>query len=109
MAMKFDRAERKALDGHTAKLKALYEEILAKVQEYNEEAENFTTTRDEAADRIQGEWDEKSERWQEGDKGEAVSAWLEEVREVEITPIELDEQESELEALEGMNYGPMQD
>lgn len=110
MAMKFSRTERKALDVHTAKLKKLREEIAAKIAEYNEEVDNFTNTRDEAADRVQGEYDDKSERWQEGERGQAVSGWLDEVREVEITRLdeagEVDAAEGELDMLEAMNYGP---
>jgi len=112
MAMKFNMAERKSLDEHTAKLKALREEILAKVQEFNEEADNFRATRDDAADRVQGEYDGKSERWQEGERAQAVSAWLDEVREVEISlldeiPALLEAAEGELDSLEAMNYGPV--
>lgn len=111
--MKFTKAERKNLDAHTAKLKKLREEILAKIEEYNEEVDNFTNARDEAADRVQNEYDYKSERWQEGERGQAVAAWLEEVREVEITRLdeagEVEAAEGELDTLEAMNYGPVEE
>lgn len=113
MALKFNRTERKELDAHTAKLKKLREEIFAKIQEYNDEVDNFTNTRDEAADRVQGEYDDKSERWQEGERGQAVAEWLEEVRQVEVTRLdeagEVEAAEGELDALEAMNYGPVEE
>lgn len=111
--LKFTKAERKNLDEHTAKLKKMREEIFAKIQEYNEEVDNFTNTRDEAADRVQNEYDDKSERWQEGERGQAVAAWLEEVRAVEITRLdeagEVEAAEGELDTLEAMNYGPVEE
>ena len=34
------------------------------------------------ADELEAEWDDKSERWQEGERGQAVREWIEEIRSI---------------------------
>lgn len=43
--------------------------------------ENASANIDAAIDDLRGEFEERSEKWQEGDRGEAVGEWLDELEE----------------------------
>lgn len=63
------------------------------VVEYNELLGNARTIIEDARDAAQGEYDDKSERWQEGERGEAVQEWLNELEGLELDDMELYEVE----------------
>ncbi len=47
--------------------------------------------RDEIADEAENAISEKSEKWQEGEKGQAASAWVDEWSGLDLSEIDLDE------------------
>jgi hypothetical protein len=53
-------------------------EIEAAGDRYNEVLEQARAFAQEVAEDRRADWDLKSERWQEGDKGQAADAWISE-------------------------------
>lgn len=72
---------------------ALIEELQKEVTAYNEAAKDFTTWKEDREEEIKEYFNSKSEKWQEGDKGQAVERWAEswndfpEIEEIEIEDI----------------------
>lgn len=108
MAFKLDKAEIKrrdelieqlgkaqaaledAISSFNEKLSDLRDGLIEKVNDYNEAlADAQSWIEDVKADR-EGEYEDKSERWQEGEKGQAARAWLDEYEAFELTEVELD-------------------
>lgn len=61
------------------------------------EAEDF---RDEVASRLRDEYDEKSEKWREGDTGDEVNSFIEEWESADFSNCDLDLLDPEPEGLE---------
>jgi hypothetical protein len=82
---KFTKAQIKELNELTEKLRENVggiEETLAALQEkigaYNDAVVEFNTFRQGIEDDMQNYFDEKSEKWQDGDAGQNYQAWIEE-------------------------------
>jgi DNA repair exonuclease SbcCD ATPase subunit len=85
------------------------EKVKAAIADYNGALADAKTFVEETAERLRGEYDEKSERWQEGDKGSAASEFIEQWENVDMEDIDESEtiQPDEIsadhcEALEGL-------
>jgi uncharacterized protein YPO0396 len=114
MAFRLSKADMKRCDELVARLRECAERLVAAIEAanaqieqavarvngdiaaYNEalaEAKNFG---EQFVHRMRKEYNEKSDRWQEGDIGQAVSGWidewegldLEEIDEVSVDPVE---------------------
>jgi hypothetical protein len=108
MAFRLSKDELKTRDEHASKLGRLATEIETAMEAYNSateapraEVEKAIEVYNEAASeardfvegvaaRIQEEMDERSDRWREGDKGEAAAAWLSEWEALSINDIEIE-------------------
>ena len=76
-------------DAHQAKLTEAAGKISDAISEYNallDDAREFCA---DIAQTAQDEWDDKSEKWQESDRGTDCAGWIEGWRDVELE--ELDE------------------
>lgn len=115
MAFKLTKDEQKDKDTHTADLrgdwgkvedaKSLAESVIQRalddlkqaVETFKATAERAEAFRDEVATRLREEFDDKSETWQEGEKGQEASAFVEswesascEVDDMEVPELDLD-------------------
>ena len=77
--MKIDKATRASLDADVAKLKEKGEAVTAALTAYNEARDTMHGTLDTLCTDLRDEYEGKSERWQEGEKGQAADAWIEEI------------------------------
>jgi hypothetical protein len=67
-------------------LRAPIETLLAEYNEKLEEARGFA---EDIATTAEGAFDDKSEKWQEGDKGQAVAEWKDAWTSIELEPMEI--------------------
>lgn len=98
------RAElEEAIDELNGKLEDEVSSINETVGELNELLSEANGVVEDIAAEMQGEFDDKSEKWQEGERGEATAEWineldafnLEEVEEYKIDPLEMPEDQAE--------------
>jgi uncharacterized coiled-coil DUF342 family protein len=125
MAFKLTAAEKTEKNDHFTKLSAKSDELLAArdvlnskvqeaVEEYNNHVQNYNELvnqangfRSDVAARLQGEYDDKSEKWQEGDEAgsaqEFIDAWegfeIEVLGETSVPELEA-EQPNDLDSFE---------
>lgn len=101
-----------AVDVFNAEVKAAYQKLAQFVEPYNVAIEHAKDFVDRVADEQQAYFDEKSETWQEGEKGEEYQAWIEEwgsmfLEECLISiPEDFDHPEDLSEELEGLSNSP---
>lgn len=89
-----------AIERYNELLESAQGGVQAALQRFNDlltQAQEFCT---EVAGEAQSEWDERSEKWQEGDNGQAAASWIEswesaagELDEIEVDfpdPVEVD-------------------
>lgn len=76
-------AKKDYLDAKFGEIENLHNELVEAITSYNEELDNTKTELEAIVtewrnwkDGLQGAYDEKSERWQQGEKGSAVCEWL---------------------------------
>lgn len=87
MQSRADDLNAKASDVETmvADFNAAMEEKWAKVEEaindYHASRDEFNSYLSSVAEDMQGEWESRSEGWQQGDKGQAVSAFIDTINE----------------------------
>ena len=78
--------EKAALDAVSAdafgKIEVEVERLLGAHQTYADLVVTIGGEVEGWADELEGEWDDKSERWQEGERGQAVREWIEEIRSI---------------------------
>ena len=126
MSFKLTSAESKTREDLTTRLttatnnlkadSAVPENLPARITEYNEVAVAVEEFRAEIADRLRSEYDDKSEKWQEGDAGQDADALICEWEEFSIDEIDedddltldgaFDEVESVLDAFTSLNDQP---
>ena len=63
----------------------------AAIQRYNEALENARTWATNLGEEMQGEFDDKSEKWQEGDRGQEVQEWIDQYKDLQLDDVKLDE------------------
>jgi len=66
------------------------EALTTAIQTYNEQLEEARSFVGTIAEDMRGEFDEKSEKWQEGDKGQEVQAWVEAWEGVDLEDVEVE-------------------
>lgn len=69
-------AKASALGEAWASFEAAHEHLALAVDQYNGAVGDAETFRDDIAQEMQDYWDERSERWQEGEAGLAYEAWI---------------------------------
>jgi hypothetical protein len=67
-------------NAQSAVIEDAYAEINAALAPYNEIVEEARGFVEDIASEREGEWDDKSERWQESDRGQAARDWFEQWR-----------------------------
>jgi hypothetical protein len=77
--MKISSNTRRTIGENAEALKLAKGVLETAVSEYNSAQEELRDTMQGALDELRGEFDEKSEKWQGSDKGEAASSWLEDI------------------------------
>jgi hypothetical protein len=91
MAFKFNKTEQARMGAIIDKLRDIYDDDITEalsalngaIDRYNEvlaEARGFV---EDIYNERQGEFDDKSERWQEGDTGQIAQGWLSELEQIE--------------------------
>lgn len=75
------------------------------VTAYNEKLSAAQEFIEEVASRIESDKDDMSDKWQEGDKGEAVQGWIDSLREGDFDDLEFDTPEH-ADSLENMPEDP---
>jgi hypothetical protein len=65
-----------------------YGALVDAIDEYNGVVQDVVTYRDEIAQEMEDYYEERSERWQEGDAGQAYTNWMEAWTEVELDELE---------------------
>lgn len=106
MAFKLTKEEQKARDAHLVELQEKWQDIEQAVEKgreaineafahvcsaisaYNEARNAADTWREEVASRLRGEYDDKSETWQESDRGQEVSAFVDEWENIENSEVD---------------------
>jgi gas vesicle protein len=74
---------------------SLIEDVNIKIRDYNEAVTEAKSFMEDELGEMQQTFDEKSEKWQEGDRGEEVQAYLNELE--RFDPEEMEEWDLELE------------
>jgi hypothetical protein len=108
VAFKLSKAEIQRRDGYVEDLEKAWSEIEQAVNTYNEGVANLRAPVEQAvahynevmgeakgfaedvASQADGEWDERSEKWQEGEKGEAAAEYRDAWQTIEFEEIELE-------------------
>lgn len=109
MAFKITAKDRKQLDELTSTVAdrrsdledqlAEYNNVVAdaiaqlneKIREYNESVEAVRANLEDIKNDLRDQFDNKTDRWQEGDKGQAVSTWLDTIEDVHSGITDADE------------------
>lgn len=78
----------RAVAAYNEGLQALREGLLAEIATYNEKLEEVREFVEDVASSREEEYGEKSERWQEGDKGTAAATFYEAWQEVDLEAFE---------------------
>jgi chromosome segregation ATPase len=79
-----------AINAYNESEPKLREPIDKAVADYNEAVEEAKGFAEEIANRVEGEYDEKSEKWQEGEKGQAAAELRDAWQTIDMEPIELE-------------------
>jgi hypothetical protein len=79
-----------AVSVYNAALEELKAPVLAAVEKYNEAVEEARGFAEDIASQADGEIDDKSEKWQEGERGQAASAWKDEWENASFDPYEIE-------------------
>lgn len=73
-----------------AELERLQEPVKESLEKLNELLEEAREFKEDVYSRLDGEYDGKSEKWQEGDRGQGVRQWIEQWSEASFDAIELE-------------------
>jgi len=68
----------------------LKEPVTAAIEKYNAELENARAWTEDIANQAESEFDEKSDKWQEGERGEAARSWIDEWQSAELEEFQLE-------------------
>ena len=73
MAFKLTKKEHDTLSEFARTVRAKADTVREALDDYNRTLDDVENFRQEIHDRLQGEYDDKSEKWQEGEKAQAAS------------------------------------
>lgn len=79
-----------AVEAYNKALEAPREALLSAVAGYNEKIEDLKAMYLDLAQQGRDYFDDRSEKWQEGDAGQAYNEWLEQLENPEIESVEID-------------------
>jgi uncharacterized coiled-coil DUF342 family protein len=79
--MKISKTTRNTINENAEALKTAKDAVTSAIEDYNAKREDLRETLQTLRDELQGDYDEKSERWQAGEKGVATAAWIEDIGE----------------------------
>ena len=79
----YEEVERSVSDANES-MHAILEKVNVDIQEYNAVAEEAKAFVQGLADTFRSDFDDKSERWQESDRGQEIVGWIETFEEAEI-------------------------
>jgi hypothetical protein len=79
-----------AINGYNEQVAELREPVEQAVSTYNEELAEAAAFAAQIAESRQGEYDDKSDKWQEGDKASAAADWISEWENFEADEIEIE-------------------
>jgi hypothetical protein len=120
VAFKISKTEEKQFADLTAKFEAQIETVRTAVEAYNEtmseargKVDDELAVLNELRDNVrgffedihserQGEFEDKSEKWQEGDRGEATRSWLDRLEEIASNV----EEEIEMDTVDDLTFDP---
>jgi len=99
MAMKISKAQRSAISEAADALRGCKDTLTAQIEDYNAKRTELQAAIDDVKDALRTEWDEKSEGWQEGERGQAANAWIEDIEdkasqlddELEVEMLDIDD------------------
>jgi hypothetical protein len=78
------------INAYNEKLGELKAEVETALNAYNEKLADLKSWAEDIASEADSEWNDKSERWQEGDKGEAARTWIDEWQGFSAEDIEIE-------------------
>jgi len=90
MSFELSANELKTRDQLLADLQRVTTALEDATNDYNTVVDDIDTYVSSVRDRLQEEFDEKSEKWQEGDKGSAASTLIEEWSSMDVGHVEVD-------------------
>lgn len=108
MAFKLDKRDRKRRDEIVERLLASREKLEVAISDYNDAIEKAQTDLEEHIDdynlilddaiglvddvvsQAESDMEERSEKWQESDRGQAVQTWIDAIREIDLEAIKID-------------------
>jgi hypothetical protein len=103
-------ALRAKIEGYNDEMAERWRAVASAVEEYNGALTDARAFVEEVREGRQAEFDEKSERWQEGERGEAAATWLGEWEQPDLDDVEVAEpepvEEPELEHAEVLENLP---
>jgi arginyl-tRNA synthetase len=80
-----------AIQAYNDALSEAYGNLKIALDEYESERERIASDVEEIASDLRGKWDNKSEKWQESDKGQSAATFVEEWENVSLDEFEVDE------------------
>lgn len=84
MAMRITREERNERNDRLEDVKEAHAAMVAAIAAYNDAVGEVLAWRDGVADRLDNEWYDASERWQNGENGERARDWIDLFQGLEI-------------------------
>ena len=72
----------------TAEIEQQVSEVNELIAKYNDELGNVEELRDEIVGEMEAYYEDRSEKWQEGEKGQNYSAWKDQWEVLDITPLD---------------------
>src|SRR5262249_22751382 len=82
-----------AVDTYNEAMAAQWDTVESAVNAYNEVVEDANGWKEEVASEMQGYIEDRSEKWQEGERGQAYMAWQQEFSDHDLEAIDLDQPE----------------
>jgi hypothetical protein len=110
VSFKLTKAQIAQRDIHVARIKELHEAVNAAIQNLNEELGEVTDFIENIAVAAQDAFDNRSDGWREGERGEAVQGWLDALEAIQNEPV-MDETDplDVIDMLEELSVDPLGD
>lgn len=79
-----------AVDGVNNAIQAAWEEVSEKLEAFNQARTDLKEFASDIAECADSEYSDKSEKWQEGERGQAARSWIDTWASADLDPIEMD-------------------
>lgn len=106
MAFKFTKADTATLTKFREEIGTKAEAVNDAIRDLNELLEQLRNWKEEKTEALREAFSEKSDKWQEGEKGEAVNNWIETIENLDADEIEEFDIEGLITALEELPNEP---